>query len=150
MKRLSLFLCCLSTFISLHSQELQPENSQPTFTKEEYLQKSKSQKTAAIILVSAGGLASTIGAVMATDDLEDDLGGVFDPYYEDNGDETVSAILFFGGLAAMLGSIPLFVSSNKNKKRAMELSFKNIPSTQVYRNMVINQNIPSINLRIHL
>ena len=134
MKQLSLFLLCFCTFSCLYSQEVPPESPQTTLTKEDYLQKSKKQKTAAIVLLCAGGVASTIGAVMATDDMYDDVGGAFDPSYEDNGDDTVSGILFYGGLAAVLGSIPLFISSRKNKTRAMELSFKNIPSTQVYKN----------------
>ena len=150
MKKLTLLSICFGTSVSLFSQELPPETSQITLSKAQLLQKSKHQKTAAIVLLCAGGVAATVGLVMATDDLNDELGGLFDPSYEEDNDETVSAVLFYTGAAAMLGSIPLFISSRKNKSRAMELSFKNIPSTQVYKNMLVNQRIPSINLKIPL
>jgi hypothetical protein len=150
MKKLSLFSVCFATSICMFSQELPPEAPQITLSKDQLLQKSKNQKTAAIVLLCAGGVAATVGLAMATDDLNDELGGLFDPSYEEDNDETVSAVLFYTGAAAMLGSIPLFISSRKNKSRAMELSFKNIPSTQVYKNMLVNQRIPSINLKIRL
>ncbi|MDO9373972.1 MAG: hypothetical protein V4725_05985 [Bacteroidota bacterium] len=148
MKKISFALLCLSSVLSLNAQEIPAESAPAQLTREEYLQKSKGQKTAAIILISAGGAAAIAGLAIATNDLGDDLGGIFDPNYQDNGNDTVSGILFFGGAAAMLGSIPLFVSSKRNKRRAMDLSFKNIPTSQVHQNMVINQQIPSINFRI--
>ena len=150
MKKLTLLSICFGTSVSLFSQELPPETSQITLSKEQLLQKSKHQKTAAIVLLCAGGVAATVGLAMAADGLDDELEGLFNPNYEGDNDETVSTILFFTGAAAMLGSIPLFISSRKNKGRAMELSFKNIPSSQVYKNMLVNQRIPSINLRIRL
>ena len=122
-----------------------------SLTKEEYLRKSKGQKTGAIVLLSAGGALAIVGLAIETNDLNDDLGGLFDPNYDgDNtSNDTVSGILFFGGVAAMLGSIPLFISSHKNKKRAMSMSFENITAPQLQKNMVFNQHIPSVTFKVN-
>ncbi len=148
MKKLIVVFLCLSASLSLRSQELPTGPSQPTLSREEYLQKSKRQKTGAIVLISAGGAVMIPGAIMLVNNTANDF--IFGPFTGEQSDNTVASILFATGAAAMLGSIPLFVSSHKNKKRAMELSFKNIPSSQVHKNMVINQQIPSINFRIAL
>ncbi len=145
MKKATLLSVCIATILYSTAQETPAESPQPILTKDEYLKKSKSQKTGAIILISAGGAAAIAGMAIAADDLGDDLGGLFDPNYQEaDSDDTVSGILFFGGVAAMLGSIPLFVSSRKNKKRAMTISFQNIPSTQIQKTMVMKKAVPSI------
>ena len=71
--------------------------------KTDYLAKSKSQKTAAFILLGIGVTTLTIAAV---GDLDLDILGT---------------VVIVGG-AATIASIPLFIASGKNKRRAMKAS----------------------------
>lgn len=84
----------------------------------ELLQKSKSQKTAAIVLVIAGGAAITGAAI-----------GIGANLF---GDTTPYEVLFYVGMGSALGSIPLFIASHKNKKKAQYLlRFENTPVSRI-------------------
>jgi len=82
--------------------------------KTDYLKKSKNQKTAAWILLGGGFALSTtsilIATPKATEDLTYGLAGflVGEPVPENN--YTAESILLVTGIAAMLGSIPLFIA----------------------------------------
>ena len=54
------------------------------------------------------------------------------------------------GIISMLVSIPLFIASSKNKKKAMSVSFKNNPSQQIQRGSFVNRSVPSLTFKIHL
>ncbi|RYZ25554.1 MAG: hypothetical protein EOO10_17975 [Chitinophagaceae bacterium] len=72
-------------------------------TKLDYLQKSKSQKTAAWVLLGAGG---TLIAIAAPGNVSFDI----------------LPVLAIGGSAAIIGSIPLFIAAGKNKRRALAMT----------------------------
>jgi hypothetical protein len=76
-------------------------------TREEYLQKSKNQKTTAWILLGGGAALSTGAMIWAVQDL-------FSP---DQG----QGALFIAGVSAMAGSIPLFIAAARNKRKAAEM-----------------------------
>jgi hypothetical protein len=152
MKKATLFIGCFFLMLALVAQETPREKTAETLTKEEYLKKSKGQKTGAIVLISAGGALTAVGFIVALNDLEYDLGGLFDPNYQPREDdnEAVAAVLVITGVAAMLGSIPLFISAHKNKKRAMSISFKNELAPQLQGSFVFNRSIPGISFKIAL
>ena len=81
----------------------QKANDSVPVVKTDYLAKSKSQKTAAFILLGIGVTTLTIAAV---GDLDLDILGT---------------VVIVGG-AATIASIPLFIASGKNKRRAMKAS----------------------------
>jgi len=81
----------------------QKTNDSVPVVKTDYLAKSKSQKTAAFILLGIGVTTLTIAAV---GDLDLDILGT---------------VVIVGG-AATIASIPLFIASGKNKRRAMKAS----------------------------
>lgn len=77
-----------------------------------YLKKSKHQKTGAWILLSVGFVVSSIGALTQA---------YTNGYYESPEGPVKSngpVILIACGAGAMLGSIPLFIASKKNKQKA--------------------------------
>ena len=151
MKQAIFLLACMCPFICSVAQDMPSETSKPVLTKDEYLKKSRSQKTGAIVLISAGGVMTIVGAAIATNDLGNELTGIFNSNYQpDNSNETLSGVLAIGGLAAMLGSIPLFVSAHKNKKRAMSVSFINEPALQLQKSMVFYRAVPSLKLKVRL
>lgn len=137
------------------------------FSKNEYLKKSRRQRTAAIILVSSGGAEFALGGLIiivhgiskgistATATIGG-LGGM------DNGGEPYNrpdakkhsngfaTALMITGAASILGSIPLFSSSHDNKRKAISLSFKTEFAPGLQNNIVIYQPVPGISLSLQL
>ena len=91
----------------------------------DYLQKSKKQKkTGLIFLVAGAGLIIT-SAIIPKGELVDDgicIGAYCSDKYKNDG---IKAAFGISGIASMLGSIPFFIASGKNKKRSVSMSFKN-------------------------
>ena len=149
MKKATLLFVCMGTMFCSFAQETPSETPEPVLTKEEYKKKSKGERTAAIVMISAGGVMTIAGFAVVLNNL--DFNGLFDSNYQPkNQNETLEYVLVIGGLAAMLGSIPLFVSAHKNKKRAMSVSFINEPVLQLQKSMVFYRAVPSLNLKIRL
>ena len=104
MRKLFIWTLLLLTTTSSFSQQT---DSSRTLTKQDYLQKSKNQKTAARILLW-GGAAVAIGAI------------IFDVNSDWSKSETPYIVAFSAGCASMIGSIPLFVASKRNKRKGMD------------------------------
>ncbi|MEO5891164.1 MAG: hypothetical protein ABIQ31_12965 [Ferruginibacter sp.] len=63
-------------------------------------------------MISAGGALTRIGTAVALNDLEEDLGNIFDPHAKKSNDnETLASVLVLTGVAAMVTSIFFFISS---------------------------------------
>jgi hypothetical protein len=105
-------------------------------TKADYLKKSKSQKTFAFVLAGGGSIAWLAGLNKYMDQ-------------GDNKDGGGEAAMIIGGTAA-LASIPLFIISSKNKKKAMSMSFKNQMIPQLQNSGFVYRTIPSLNIKISL
>ncbi len=133
MKKTKLLLLLFLFALSLSAQQT---TSAPGFTKTGYLKKSKSQKTIAFVLAGGGSIAWLAGLSKYMDQ-------------RDNKDGGGEAAMIIGGTAA-LASIPLFIISSKNKKKAMSISFYNqlIPQLQVSN--FVYRAIPSINIKIDM
>ncbi len=101
MKKIMLILASLAIFAGSFAQQ-QPESG---YTREDYLRKSKSQKVLALGLLIGGFGTAIAGAAIS------------DTYASD-----ASTWLIVGGGALVVGSIPLFSSSAKNRRKADELS----------------------------
>lgn len=86
-------------------------------TKEDYLRKSRHQKTAAWILLGGGALLTGIGIAAGTSSILDYAQG------NDDANNTAANVVGYTGIAAMLGSIPLFIVAGSNKRKAVRLSF---------------------------
>ncbi len=101
----------------LHAQQ----SVLPARDKSYYLQKSKSQKTAAFLLLGGGATATALGIIWASNDARDN--GIF------SSDFDAQLIVITAGVLAGVGSIVLFVSSSHNYEKAMMLSarFKTEP-----------------------
>ena len=113
------------------SQQTEPP---PQISKQGLLEKSKKQKTTAWILLAGGAGLELIGALWASSN------------FESSGPD----VLFVTGALSMLGSIPLFIASSKNKKKAMGLSFKNERLPQLITNSHNNHSLPSLILKVSL
>jgi hypothetical protein len=118
MKKIILSLACIVSFFTGNAQQL-PQKTTPGLSDVElgqfYLQKSKSQKTGAWILLAAGVALQVAGSVSYADNLfEESTSG--------------ADAMMLGGTIASIASIPLFISAAKNKGRAeILLRQQNIP-----------------------
>ncbi len=119
----------------------------PTLTKQDYLAKSRNQKKTAKILLVGGAVMSGVGLGIALSNLN----GLFDPNQpEPNNNGKLADVLGYSGLVIAAASIPLFIISSKNKKKAMSMSFKNQRIPQFRGSSFVYRPIPSINFKIDL
>lgn len=153
MKKMMLYALAI-TFCS--TGFCQQTNTVPPAVKTDYLKKSKKQKTAAWILLGGGFAASVIGISIAASDLAEDgsaaiIGGIVGEEIETETSYT-GDILFFTGLASMAGSIPLFVASSRNKKKAAALNAGiKIDNISIPRQAALNRvQYPALSLKIGL
>lgn len=135
MRKLIITAIMLAVFLATIGQ--QTNQTTPALTRSDYLRKSKTQKTVAFVLLGAGATSIVIAA---TDNEKDSFGGAM----------TGSGWLLAGGVIASIVSIPLFVSSGKNKRKATGLSFKMDRMQRFDDRSLFDQPIPSLLLRIGL
>jgi hypothetical protein len=116
----------------------------------DYLKKSKNQKTTAWVLLSGGFVLTAAGVIVGLNEVSEDIENIFVP--GDQRSSNAGAVLFFAGSASMLGSIPFFISSSKNKKRAMQAStgLKIERSSSVYGNSLVQNCYPAVSLKLNL
>jgi len=133
MKKIPMLFLLIVLSASTFSQQT---NRVPTVSKPDYLQKSKNQKTAAWILLGGGTALAAGGFIWASSNI----------FSTSSGPE----VLLLVGIGCMTGSIPFFISSSKNRKRAMSASFKFQQSLQLQNNILVKREVPSLTLKISL
>ena len=83
-------------------------------------------------------------------------GSQFDPisggFYEGHKNDGIKGALILTGVISMLGSIPFFIASGKNKKRGNQASvFINMEKMPILQASVIsNQSFPALGVKINL
>lgn len=123
---------------------------QPVLSKADYLKKSKNQSTAAWILVGGGAVMVSVGSIIGLNDVAESLGSIFTGETEEPSD--AGPILFYTGAAAMLGSIPLFIASSRNKRNASNVSafFKMENRPLLHRSSFTKASYPALGFKIKL
>jgi hypothetical protein len=117
MKKIVFSILLLAIIQTVFSQET---NTSAQITKQDYIKKGKTQKIAAWSFLG-GGLAMTIGGIAINASQPWYLFGTPPSDYNKNKGLGLAVV----GIVATLGSIPLFISSAKNKKRAKSIVFNN-------------------------
>lgn len=128
MKTISFFVFLVTVSFRTFCQQTA---SKEMLTKQEYLQKSKEQKTSAFVLLGLGSASLAIAA----------------PGKVSMG---TAGILVIGGGAAIVASIPLFIAAGKNKKKAMSMSFRFQEMQSPQYNGLAEKKIPSLSIKLHL
>ncbi|HEV8505914.1 MAG TPA: hypothetical protein VGQ53_10955 [Chitinophagaceae bacterium] len=139
MKKIFVLIIALATVSRLFSQQTQPD-SVKYGTKDYYLQKSKRQKSGARALV-IGGTALMVAGLLIGDSKNADF------------DQAGTGAIMFGiGFLADMGSIPLFIASSKNKKRAMKASvgLKIQDALAVQKQNFMSARFPAISFHVRL
>ena len=134
MKKITISTALLAFAIASFGQQDTASKAVPMQT--DYLQKSKNQKTAAWILLGGGTALAAGGFIWASSNI----------FSTSSGPE----VLLLVGIGCMTGSIPFFISSSKNRKRAMSASFKFQQSLQLQNNILVKREVPSLTLKISL
>ena len=149
MKKITIFFVLLAVSAATFSQQTNPA---PTLTKQNYLKKSKSQKTIAWILLGTGTAMMVTGSVIWNNAAEENVNNAYDPFSAALAPyaTTDGTVLTAAGLIVAAGSIPLFIIAGKNKRRAASVSFKNQFVPQINNSGYVNRTIPSVNLKINL
>ena len=132
--------------ISSISQQTIPEGK---LTQESYIEKSKKQKKVGFIFLAAGTSLIITAAVIPRGDLVDD-GTCVGPYCSDKyqNDGIKSAFLIAGGVVA-LASIPIFIVSGKNRRKAKSVSFKLENTIQPRAQELICTSFPALRLKFN-
>ncbi|HUS01784.1 MAG TPA: hypothetical protein VMY77_08660 [Chitinophagaceae bacterium] len=159
-----LFICIVILLVSTQTNAQLRDTTFATNTHKVetdlLFQKAKKQKTAAWILLGGGaGLALTGVGIMVSDasyNASQDLGGALTTIFTlgfttpapiTYRHSAAGPILAIAGTGAMLGSIPLFTASGKNKRNA-KLVLKN--ESVFFTPRVIQQHVLSLGVKINL
>jgi hypothetical protein len=147
MKKIILFAMLLILSAPSFGQQTKPS---PDLTKQDYLQKSKKQKKTAVIMLGGGAVLLLTSFIIPKGEQTGttDVYGIFPvPEYKN---DRLKAVLGLTGTASILGSIPFFIASGKNKRRAMKLSFKNETTLQIQKNSFVYSPVPSFTIKLSL
>ena len=140
-----LFVCATSSF-GQQTVQRQP------LTTTDYLQKSKNQKkTGRILLIGGTGLIITSFVIPRGDLVHDGI--CVGPYCSDEyKNDNLKTALFLVGVASDLASIPFFIASKKNKKRAMNISTSfDLERAKVIQHATfVNKSFPALSVKIRL
>ena len=105
----------------------------------DYLQKSKNQKTAAWVLLGGGTVLIGTGFLIG------------DRKESTFGDAATGAVIAGIGVLSTIGSIPLFIASGKNKRKAMKASafmkMETVPLLQ--KQSFIQNSYPAFSVNIN-
>ena len=139
------FAFCLSAS-SFSQQTTRPQPQ----TKEYYFKRCDNQKTAAWVLLGGGATLSTVGLLIGVDRMIDEIGANFNGSHD--GGFTTGAVLFYTGIASMLGSVPLFIASSRNRRNALAVTavIKMEDRSLVQQGSIIKTAYPALGIRIRI
>jgi len=148
MKKAVFFIMLLLFVIGSFGQQ-SPTTSAPK-PNTDYLQKSKKQKTTSWILLGGGATLVLTGIIIPKGEFVGYDGSYLGTPIEEYKNEGIKAAFGVAGVLTMLGSIPFFIVSGKNKRKAASLSFKNMRAPQIKNSSMVYRPIPAVSLKINL
>lgn len=134
-------LACLAGLLLLQTTLLAQADTAFSKIRADYLAKSKRQQTSGFILVG-GGLAIAAAGILIQQNSNEKRSGVEAMNF------TGGSIALFGGCVAA-ASIPLFISSGRNKRRSM-VSFTQVYVPRIQGSNWTNRSVPSLQWRMAL
>ena len=144
MKKFFTMIMLLNLSLASFSQQTNPSTA---LNKVDYLLRSRHQKTLAILLVSTRGVVTVIALITGA------VGGAANEISNAGGSGDIVPHTHVGliiGLAAIAGSIPLFIASSRNKMRGMGLSVGNQTVPRILNQSSVYRFVPSLKLKIDL
>jgi hypothetical protein len=150
MKKIILIAMTLIFSASTFGQQVNPS---PGLTRDYYLQKSKKKKKTGTILLAGGATLVLAGVLIPKGD---EKGTSYTLYglvpYTDYENDGIKAALALTGITAMLVSIPFFIASGKNKRKAQALtaSIKTDDASIIQGYGFTRINYPALSIKIAL
>jgi hypothetical protein len=114
----------------------------PTFEKDYFLKKSKTQKTVGWVMLGGGVAMTTIGILISNKKEDDILNRL--------GNKGLGVLLEGVGIATALGSILFFTSSAKNTRNAATISLTNQKVLFPQQNTFVLRTQPTLVFKIEL
>ncbi|QNA42938.1 hypothetical protein [Lacibacter sediminis] len=142
MKKIFISMLFISICISISAQLTEPVHK---LTKQDYLQKSKNQKTTGRVLLVGGTAMIVAGAVVGS--TFEEPKGVLEIFSKG---EVIGFCLFMAGAVVDLASIPFFISSAKNARKAATITLSNQQINVPNSKSLVVKSIPSVTLKIRL
>ena len=142
MKKITISVMMLIIATATFSQQTK---SSIDLTKEDYLRKNNNKKKVAWIMAGGGTTLILTGIIIPRGEIVHE--GFLGPDYKNDG---IKGTFYLCGTLSMLGSIPFFISSHHNKKKAASLSFKNETVPGIYKSNFVYNRVPSLALRFKL
>jgi len=135
MKRVLCLFLILPFAGTLFSQQLNPPSGS---TKQDYLKRSRKEKTTGWILSGQGVLFVSMGLI--------------DPKFlhNDPGEPGVRGLTIVGGLVSIFGGVILFIGAAKDRKQVVSLLLKHETVPQVYKPGFVSTTISSLALKVSL
>lgn len=127
------FIICIMLVIFTNTAFCQQVDQSQPLSREGYLKKSKQQKTTAWVLLGTG---VAMFALAAPGNVSFELLG------------TIAVI----GTLTTLGSIPLFISSAKNKRKANAITtfFKREALPVIMQQSIVQKSFPAVSIKVNL
>lgn len=139
---------------NVFAQQTEPS---ATLTKDDYLRKSRHQRVAGMIMVPAGIIMGTVGAVISIRNTADDINrGFGNAFGADEparkSDRAAATILMISGSAAVVTGIVLLVNAGNNKRKANAISWsiKSESLLCLNRTTFTYRPVPSLSVRIRI
>src|SRR5688572_22247459 len=146
MKSTIIILTLIFITVNAHSQQTASDKQQSV--SKDYLKKSQNQRKAGFILLGSGvGLIATSIIIPQGEQTYDGIciGYLCDDKYKNDG---IKSAFFIAGGVAALSSIPFFIMSGKNRRRANAVSFKMENTWSPYYNGVAYSSFPAASIRL--
>jgi hypothetical protein len=147
MKKMIFSTMMLAFAASSFGQQTAPKQN-PNWQESDYYKKSKSQKTLAWVFLGTG-TAMIVGGMIAHFNYINDENN---PFAGIDGTFTTGEAIAGAGLLVASGSIPFFISSAKNKRRAKEGSvFIDMEHAEILQGTAFSsRSFPAVGFRIRL
>ena len=145
MKKIILLPFLLVLFLTGVCQEKSiPED----LTTQVYMSRAKKQNTAGWVLLGGGFTFTAAGFIGGSTRFVNELDASFNGEH-DRGFRT-SSVFFIVGITTLLSSIPFFVASSGNRKKAATVFFKLESAPSVLKEVTVNNNFPVIGIKLRL
>lgn len=145
--------CALIPIVSAYSFSQQNITAKSSFTKTNYMEKSRNQKTAAWLLLSTGVLFTAI-VIASPGESTTATGTDFfsGASYTYSIPGQVNSTLVGIGLTTMLSSIPFFIAAGHNKRKAVSastsLKMEKVPVIE--HSTFVSRSYPVVSLKISI
>ena len=139
MKKIFLLIALVPIFLQSFSQSQLQNN----FSKDDYLTKSRKQKTTAWVLLGGGVALTVAGIAVQVRDINDDNIGLDDFFVR-------GTIIAIAGVVSSCISIPFFIGAAKSKRKAANVSMGNQPVLFQQQNSLVVKFQPALTFSIGL